>query len=272
MFVTVDGNEAAAFVAHRTSEVIAIYPITPASAMGELADAWSAAEAPNIWGQVPRVIEMQSEAGAAGAVHGALQAGRAHDHLHRLAGPPPDAAGHVQARRGADLRGDPRRGAHGRDARALDLRRPLRRDGRAHDRLRDALLVLGAGGAGHGRDLDDGDARGARPVPPLLRRLPHLARGGEDREAVRGRPALADRRRARRGPPPARALPRPAVHARLGPEPRRLLPGPRGLQPVPPRGARHRPARDGPLRGAHRAGSTTCSTTPATPRPSAWSC
>jgi len=75
MFVTVDGNEAAAFVAHRASEVIAIYPITPASAMGELADAWSAAEAPNIWGQVPRVIEMQSEAGAAGAVHGALQAG-----------------------------------------------------------------------------------------------------------------------------------------------------------------------------------------------------
>ena len=75
MFVTVDGNEAAAFVAHRASEVIAIYPITPASAMGELADAWSAAETPNIWGQVPRVIEMQSEAGAAGAVHGALQAG-----------------------------------------------------------------------------------------------------------------------------------------------------------------------------------------------------
>ena len=75
MFVTVDGNEAAAFVAHRASEVIAIYPITPASAMGELADAWSAAGTPNIWGQVPRVIEMQSEAGAAGAVHGSLQAG-----------------------------------------------------------------------------------------------------------------------------------------------------------------------------------------------------
>ncbi|HVN60020.1 MAG TPA: pyruvate:ferredoxin (flavodoxin) oxidoreductase [Gaiellaceae bacterium] len=75
MFVTVDGNEAAAYVAHRVSEVIAIYPITPASTMGELADAWSAAEVPNIWGQVPRVIEMQSEAGAAGAVHGSLQAG-----------------------------------------------------------------------------------------------------------------------------------------------------------------------------------------------------
>ena len=57
MHVTVDGNEAAAWVAHRTSEVIAIYPITPASAMGELADAWSAAGVPNIWGQVPEVID-----------------------------------------------------------------------------------------------------------------------------------------------------------------------------------------------------------------------
>ncbi|RUL85633.1 pyruvate:ferredoxin (flavodoxin) oxidoreductase [Tautonia sociabilis] len=73
--VTIDGNEAAAHVAHLTSEVIAIYPITPASPMGELADAWSAASRPNIFGVVPDVIEMQSEAGAAGAVHGSLQAG-----------------------------------------------------------------------------------------------------------------------------------------------------------------------------------------------------
>jgi pyruvate-ferredoxin/flavodoxin oxidoreductase len=74
-FVTVDGNEAAASVAHRLSDVIAIYPITPSSAMGELADEWSAARRPNLWGAVPDVVEMQSEAGAAGAVHGALQAG-----------------------------------------------------------------------------------------------------------------------------------------------------------------------------------------------------
>jgi len=73
--VTVDGNEAAASVAHRLSEVIAIYPITPSSTMGELADAWSAAGRPNLWGAVPRVVEMQSEGGAAGAIHGALQAG-----------------------------------------------------------------------------------------------------------------------------------------------------------------------------------------------------
>ncbi len=70
-----DGNEAAARIAHLLSEVIAIYPITPSSPMGELADAWSAAGRKNIWGAVPQVIEMQSEAGAAGAVHGALQAG-----------------------------------------------------------------------------------------------------------------------------------------------------------------------------------------------------
>ncbi|MFH1144286.1 MAG: pyruvate:ferredoxin (flavodoxin) oxidoreductase [Candidatus Eisenbacteria bacterium] len=73
--VTVDGNQAAASVAHRTNEVIAIYPITPSSGMGEFADEWSAAGQKNIWGTVPRVVEMQSEGGAAAAVHGALQAG-----------------------------------------------------------------------------------------------------------------------------------------------------------------------------------------------------
>ena len=107
----------------------------------------------------------------------------------------------------ADLRGLPRRRPHGGHARAVDLRRPQRRDGRAHDGLGDALrrprcrrrrtwpLIA------HG-----GDARGARALPPLLRRLPHLARGDEDRAAHRGRRARDDRRRAGRGPPPARAL------------------------------------------------------------------
>jgi pyruvate-ferredoxin/flavodoxin oxidoreductase len=73
--VVLEGNEAAARIAHLTNEVIAIYPITPSSGMGEFADAWSAAGHKNLWGVVPEVIEMQSEAGAAGAVHGALQAG-----------------------------------------------------------------------------------------------------------------------------------------------------------------------------------------------------
>ena len=74
-WLTIDGNEAAADVAHRLSEVCAIYPITPASPMGELADAWSTEGRSNLWGSVPHIVEMQSEAGAAGAVHGALQAG-----------------------------------------------------------------------------------------------------------------------------------------------------------------------------------------------------
>jgi len=73
--VTIDGNTAAAHVAHATNEVIAIYPITPSSVMGEISDAKSAVGEKNIWGNVPSVVEMQSEGGAAGAVHGALQAG-----------------------------------------------------------------------------------------------------------------------------------------------------------------------------------------------------
>ena len=73
--ITLDGNEAVASVAHRLSEVVAIYPITPSSPMGEYADKWSANGRENLWGTVPQVIEMQSEAGAAGAVHGALQRG-----------------------------------------------------------------------------------------------------------------------------------------------------------------------------------------------------
>ena len=73
--VTIDGNEAAAYIAHKTNEVCAIYPITPSSNMGEWADEWSAAGRTNIWGTVPSVVEMQSEAGAAASTHGALQSG-----------------------------------------------------------------------------------------------------------------------------------------------------------------------------------------------------
>ncbi|MDD8017042.1 MAG: pyruvate:ferredoxin (flavodoxin) oxidoreductase [Bacteroidota bacterium] len=73
--VTIDGNEAAAYVAHKTNEVIAIYPITPSSNMGEWCDQWSSEGKKNIWGTVPVVAEMQSEGGASGAVHGALQTG-----------------------------------------------------------------------------------------------------------------------------------------------------------------------------------------------------
>ena len=74
-WVTVDGNEAAAYVAHKTNEVVAIYPITPSSPMGEFCDEWSSQGRKNVFGVVPDVIEMQSEGGAAGACHGAIQAG-----------------------------------------------------------------------------------------------------------------------------------------------------------------------------------------------------
>jgi len=74
-YAALDGNEAAADVAYRLSDVIAIYPITPSSAMGEWADQWSAERRPNLWGTVPTVVEMQSEGGAAGALHGALMTG-----------------------------------------------------------------------------------------------------------------------------------------------------------------------------------------------------
>ncbi len=73
--LTIDGNQAAAIIAHKLNEVVAIYPITPASPMGEWADEWSSNHQQNLWGTVPQVVEMQSEAGAAGAIHGSLQAG-----------------------------------------------------------------------------------------------------------------------------------------------------------------------------------------------------
>jgi len=73
--VTIDGNEAAAYVAHKTNEVCAIYPITPSSNMGEWADQWSSEGHKNIWGTIPTVVELQSEGGASGSVHGALQTG-----------------------------------------------------------------------------------------------------------------------------------------------------------------------------------------------------
>jgi len=72
--IIVDGNEAVASVAYRLSEVIAIYPITPASPMGEWADQWAHEGRQNLWGMVPHVVELQSEGGAAGTLHGAIQA------------------------------------------------------------------------------------------------------------------------------------------------------------------------------------------------------
>jgi pyruvate-ferredoxin/flavodoxin oxidoreductase len=110
-FKTMDGNEAVAHVAYRVSEVIAIYPITPSSPMGEWADQWASENVPNAWGSVPHVVEMQSEGGAAGAVHGALQTGSLATtftasqglllmipNMNKIAGELTPAAFHVSAR------------------------------------------------------------------------------------------------------------------------------------------------------------------------------
>jgi pyruvate/2-oxoacid:ferredoxin oxidoreductase alpha subunit len=91
--LTLDGNEAAARMAYLCNEVIAIYPITPSSNMGEWADEWASQGKPNLWGAYPKIIEMQSEGGAAGALHGALTSGALAHQLHRQPGP---AAVHSQ--------------------------------------------------------------------------------------------------------------------------------------------------------------------------------
>ncbi len=145
--VTIDGNEAAAYSAYHTSEVIAIYPITPSSNMGEFADEWAAKGKKNIWGTVPTVVEMQTEGGAAGAVHGALQAGAltttftASQGLLLMIPNMYKIAGELTPARHS--RGRP----HAGHPRPLHLRRPLRRDGLPADRLRHAVLELGPGGA-----------------------------------------------------------------------------------------------------------------------------
>ncbi len=181
--VTLDGNEAVAYVAYHVSEVAAIYPITPSSPMGESSDAWSSVGEKNIWGTVPKVIEMQSEGGAAGALHGALQAGALGTtftssqglllmipNMYKIAGElTPD--------------GHSRRRPRHRRAGAVDLRRPSGRDGGPPHRIRAAVLQLRAGGDGHGADCARRDAGVAHSLPAFLRRLPHFARSFQDRAA-----------------------------------------------------------------------------------------
>ena len=182
-WITLDGNEACARVAYQLSDVIAIYPITPSSSMAESADAWSAEKVPNLWGSVPTVVEMQSEGGAAGAVHGALQGGSLATtftasqglllmipNMYKIAGELTPAVFHVSARAVA---------THA----LVDLRRSQRRDGRAADRVCDAVVAIRAGGAGSGAHRARGVARVARAVRAFLRRVPHLARDRENRAA-----------------------------------------------------------------------------------------
>ena len=173
--VTIDGNEATASVAHRTNEICAIYPITPSSNMGEFADDWSAIKRKNIWGTVPLVIEMQSEGGASGAVHGALQTGSLTTtftasqglllmipNMFKIAGELTSTVFHVSAR-------------YGGDACPFHFWRPFRCDGLPPDRLGHAGFRFGAGSARFCPDRPGRHAGSARTIRAFLRWLPHLA-------------------------------------------------------------------------------------------------
>ena len=198
--VTVDGNEAAAYVAHKTNEVIAIYPITPSSPMGEFSDQWSSDGQPNIWGSVPHVMEMQSEGGAVASPARSPAGRQPGDHLHLVPGPVADDSQHVQDRRRAHpVRHSCSRALHRRPG-TVHLRRPPGRHGRAPDRLGAAGLQQCAGSHGHRPHRAGRNPRIARSLRAFLRRLPHLARGRQGRAAYPGRYA----RHAARGiRPPA---------------------------------------------------------------------
>ena len=152
-----DGNEAAARVAYAMSEVISIYPITPASPMAEYCDDWSAAQQAEPVGHGPVRRRDAVRGGRGGRGPRVAAEGRADDDVHGVAGPAADDPEHVQDRRRADARGHPRGGAHARDPRALDLRRPQRRHARPGDGLGDAGRRVGPGGA---------RLRRSSPTPP----------------------------------------------------------------------------------------------------------
>jgi Pyruvate flavodoxin/ferredoxin oxidoreductase, thiamine diP-bdg len=154
----VDGNEAAASVAYRLNEVIAIYPITPSSRMGEWSDQWNSEHKKNIWGAIPDVIEMQSEGGAAGALHGALQAGALGTTFTASQGLLLMIPNMYKIAGGDDLRGDSRCGANSGYPCAFDLQRPQRRDGGASHGICNAGIEFSSGGQRSGLHRAGGDA------------------------------------------------------------------------------------------------------------------
>ncbi len=174
-FITCDGNYAAAHVAYMFSEVAAIYPITPSSTMAELVDEWAAQGRRNIFGETVKVVEMQSEAGAAGAVHGSLQSGALTStftasqglllmipNMYKISGELLPGVFHVSARalaaQSLSIFGDHQ------DVMAA------RQTGFRH-----ARHFVGAGGHGPRRYRLYRVAQGACAVPPFLRRVPHFA-------------------------------------------------------------------------------------------------
>ena len=268
MRATVDGNEAAASVAYRLNEVCCIYPITPSSPMAELADEWSSQGRPNVWGTVPAVVEMQSEGGAAGALHGALQSGALATtftasqglllmipNMYKIAGELTPAVLHVAARslaaQGLSIFGD-------------------HSDVMAVRQTGFALLASASVQEAHDLALVAHAATLATRVPFV-----HFFDGFRTSHELNTIEMLADDDlralvpeelvRAHRG---AGAVPGPAVHPRHRAEPGCLLPGAGDREPVLRGGARRGAGRDGRARRAHRPPLPASWSTPATPRPS----
>ena len=208
MRVTIDGNQAAVDVAYRLNELCAIYPITPSLDDGR---AGRRVGQPRPHQRVGHRAHRRGDAerGRRGRRDARRPPGRgAERDVHGIPGPAADDPQHVQDRRRADLDGVPRGRALARGPGAVDLRRPLRRDGGAADRFRAAVVGVGAGGPRPRARRAGGDAAHPGAVRALLRRLPHLARA-QHRRADRRRRAA--RRRARapgaRAPVPRRSRP-----------------------------------------------------------------
>ena len=268
-WITVDGNEATSSVAHRTNEVIAIYPITPSSNMGEFADEWSAKGRKNMWGTIPQVTEMQSEGGASGAVHGALQAGALATtftasqglllmipNMYKIAGELTPYAMHVSARTVA--------------THALSI------FGDHSDVMacrQTGMALLASGSVQEAHDFACiAQAATLRARVPFLHffdgfRTSHEVAKIEELGDDDLREMLPDELIAAHRAP--RAVAGPPGAARHGAEPRRVLPGARGVQPVLPAPARASCRRRWTSSRRSSAGSTGCSTTSATRRPSA---
>ena len=250
--VVMDGNTAAAHIAYRTNEVFAVFPITPSSTMPELADAWAAQGLKNIWGQIPAIQQMQSEGGAAGAVHGALQSGALTTtftasqglllmlpNMYKIAGELTPCVFYVAARALA--------------TQALSIFGD-------HSDVMSARMtgfaLLSAASVQESHDLalvaQAATLEARVPVHVLLRWLPHVAR----REHDRRHSGRADQGRDRRGPgagaPDPRADARASRDQGHGAQSRYVLPGSRGELAVLRPHARHRAARDGQGRRHHR--------------------
>ena len=171
---------------------MAIYPITPSSPIAEWCDQWASEGKKNLWGTIPgrRGDAKRRRRGRRGPWH---VADRLHQHdVHRVAGIAADDSEHVQDRRRTAADGVPRHGAHGGHACAVHLRRSRRRDGLPLDRLGHDGRQLGAGDDGFRADFAGGHAAVAPAVHSFLRRLPHVTRGFQDRDAGRGGDARAD--------------------------------------------------------------------------------